>query len=968
MEFSEEVVVDEERPEHINPLAWQYKSVIEKSMDNLDGIIGDIVASGEVEVDELLHFIDWLKDPNRSGLEGMKMKEEESGTNLLLCGKVVKAKISRTDLQDAFPDKHSVAYVIISTILGFSTCYLPISLKDVFLNREKWWVAFICSSTLTTIADSTSSLFLASVKKDYWCGLARPLALSLLCTLWRLSIDIRNYTSVTTLPFFDWQLDWRYILPYVDDFCRYGILLLPLWVWVGVVGHPLAVLMMIVESINRYAFGQAGTAGWLHAIVQLIRGAASVAAVWALLQYKQNGLTLAGAITLATFMGSFPVLWTRSNLKKWPIYFGWPFLCSIVAFAMAYGIVDQLDNRWDIISWVAFGCFTFVNILIPQINSEQFYLFMTLRILPGVSWLAPIRVIVNIVLAPVFIASVFHGSSLNLWFISFAIVHSVQKALTEPHMFTLSVAMTVITFPREFGYLERDMAFCVSLLIITKLESIFPVVRYLLSLGMVIQDMGDGDDVWCFQSLLAFGANFVRVFPCPQWCWEFPSLVWSFFSGSSLRANHMGRPVLLPSSPRPYYFWEWPAKPINVRKEVVENMKDHFSESVISSILCLPLCEQLSGIVNSGKMGFVTCGNYYCFVADAWTVFVQVVAIEPTHIKIQIRDLKFNQDRHSEEVDILRKPHPMVVAAMGVMAPRCSPILMYGYAVQSADFAEVFGNCSAELKRRAMLAGFCHCIAKENPSLAGLTAPTNAQRDATAQDEMVRYFRVLDKEYTQEEIERLMDVWGVLRKQLVWDNGTLRNESLLAVISGSLVLDEANSWLLTRGELVSEILCPAGRLAVGMLLDTWAQVAPNFSGDFTDEVAREHMDFVRRFESICIVAGVESKEFAKALRQQRTILTAARTSVEGGEDSLRVYRFALQVEELSIWEANYATVHAAWAGQLRGAGLMVGNELASRHDWGHFYQTFIQASNKPVGAPGYISGFADAVGNPFWGR
>ena len=972
IDVSDDESVADIRPPEIKPEVWQYKSILENVNTDIDAVVGDIIGSGEVAVDDLLSFVDWLRDRPR---EERVQTEKRSRDNIVhLCGRYYHVRFSREDLLEVFPcSNHSISYVFLSVILSFGAAYLPLSLREQFPDGVKWWVAFVCSTAIYSVIDPAPCDVMVSTVGDYWAGCSRAVSLEIVCGVWRLFLEMYQRTDVTVLPFFDWELRWSVIYAYVHDICFYGVVLFPFWVLLGLVGHPLTVLMAIIEAFNRYVFGQAGAAGWIHGLVQLARGVACVAAVWAVLDYKYNEFTIAGAICLATFMGSFPIIWTQSSRKHWFSCYLWPILSSGFAFLFAWGALKQKIDIQKGILWGTLGLSVAVNIVFPMVLTIQHYHLLDFAIMPIPVHVGHLMTIFNLAIATTFTAVVFSTSQLNVVIISVAIVHAIQKALTEPHIFTLAVAMALVTFPEEYMLPQLDMGFCVGLIIAAKLEVVYDLFKYIINVplgGRAVSSI-EGD---CFLSLLTLlFATFWRICPTPAWCWKILAAAWSFVTGSCLGLESGFAGLSLPSFPRPFYFADWPVRNTTIQKDLKQNVTEHAAEVPIFISARQDLSRVFANMARFARLGYVNCGSMFLFQSDPWVMFVQVVAIEPTICKIQVRGLEYVSQTvcHQNELRQLStvrndKCFPAAMSVIGVVQPRKYGVELDMYTAATVNFNDALIGCTPPSKKWLLMSAFCFYINKRIFPFSQIQSIDGLPQDERTRDELARLLHYFGKDYAHDQMTVINAIWCVFRDKLVDPNGTLHREEFASTLEGGRWnLPDSVLWIYDIDVILHGIFTPAARLGLGLMLMNSAGLSPDIGEDvLPDEIMADLANFTREVKQEYVVTSVDSKLFEKHfLLRKKSIIALDR------RPDLSFVRFQVTPTEWSVFQLNPVAVHALWAGETRS---MVANQLSGRGnernaiqmDTAFFNNMIIQACDRPIGWPAYVSGFFDSVMNP----
>lgn len=846
----------ENRPDDIPPDIWQLRDTIIKSKDSQDLVIADLLASG-VDSAGLMNLVNYIQRNDQISELSISKSDDNSGYVINICGKLFYTKLSPNSFGKIFPSNSSFFVVLMSALLCFISTYFSFSIKSYLLSREKWWIAIVCSICIYSILYPVDSDPYSTRILDQWTGCSRPFALFVITGLWLLVIHLddlyfiqnnHNKQPRFVISFlYNVSIKWELISPYLNDIFRYGLIFLPILVFTGMISHPISFLISIIESFNRYFFGQNGVSNIVHLFIQVIRGAASVAISWALLNYKFSGLTLAASITISTFLGTFPILYNfkKSSLKL--IFFSYPFLLSSLSFLLSFCLVDLAGNRWDIISWISFGWILIVDVLFPYFSSNERYFLLHFRLFHSFCGSILIRNLTQLIVTPLFISSVLHSTnkyihnvsdsyddigitkgnevikqiftpqiqenfssnSLPKLVVAFAIVHGIQKANTEPHIFFVAVCLTVLTLPYEFDLQFPAVNFIISLLISAKLEIFIPQVKLALTSrnASFLFKNDENKQGFLFSFFIQLFTKIFQMIPMADLLFKVPSLIWSFITGASF-ISIKGIPFLLISSPiRPTYFFDFPVCDDQELESIFSKKEGDISiEAPVYASVSKSLESKLATIIRSGRLGFVNSGDIFLFQESTslLTVLVHIIVIEPYCIKMKIRGLEYT-DRtlcHAEEdlflLELINGYHRFpnffasAVASCATYDIRALGIPLKVYESSKTNVQEAFLGIEPSFNIKILVVSYCH-VFKALSSLSNINVQEDIQQLPTdiAESEIVQLF------HSQQNFEIIND--------LLKESCSLNDDEIgllfgLFVMVCTSILDESGNFIVGKND------------------------------------------------------------------------------------------------------------------------------------------------------------------------
>jgi hypothetical protein len=820
---------------------------------------------------------------------------------------------------------------------------------------------------------------------DAWTGLGRGLALSVLMGTHYIFRYLETFERLTVFDFFI-PVNWQILTPYFTDLAHWGVLLFPIWVLIGFVGHPICLAVSLIESLNRYAFGQSGVIGRLFMTVQVVRGAGSVALVWWFLDHAGREW-LAFGVTAATFLGMLPVWWNEPNRRSWRTYLTWPLACTAGAFAVSFGVIAQLERDfWDAIRFFSFAWFLVVDLLFPFAYSFQHYWIANLRVITGFGIFNLFRSISQLLVAPLFIAAAVSAPSLPPLAIAFVVVHAVQKAQTEPHVFAFAVVLTAITFPEEYGSDFADANFLLALLIVSKAEVLYPVLHYFErsrpQSPLVDEFCTSSDPRWQWLVTMNVFAVAARI-PTPELPLRMPVLLWSLLTGAPTACGRGVAALAVPSYARPFWFFAFPVREgVDFRSLFTHNLLAHPVEAPAYTSVSLALSRAFGSLARSGKLGFVTAGDVYLFRVRHLSAFVHVMAIEAGSYRIQVRGLEFNRDTycHGSEDAVLQRYATGrdcflrgFESAFSVheLRQKGIPLRMYDVARIAAD--QAFLGADPPTAQQWFAYAFCFVIAGSSYSAANLRPVPEIllpriERVTALEPDLARLFVSLGSELSGEQVHQIVSFWGVIALALFDEAGALNTAALTDAFKGAVTVPEDYSWVYSATLIFSEIVIPAIRLGVAALGLVAAHLAPvrREGAGFFDEVR----DFlVTLGESTCATAlGSPSFEKAIFVERQTIISMEVVPGAHGARENV-LLRFSLVDENGDVFQVNQEFVRGLWASEIRDVMFWSGKRpnvagRAENTDENYLTSMVVQSCDNPVGFPAYTSTFIETLHHP----
>ncbi|KAK8841845.1 Pecanex-like protein 4 [Tritrichomonas musculus] len=715
--FDNEIPKDElESQEEICPSqipsdVWKYKSLLSNAGANIDSEVLDLINIG-VDPAGLMTLIDYLQDTNQMG-KSTEIEQPDvffdnhssfNKTEIKIGNRIYTLPFTIHQIDYILPSTPSLICILVSVIFGFSSSYLSMSLTSEFKSYEKCFLSFVlASSTFSIIQPPNVDPYNTSIN-DPWNSCARPFIVTFFCSLWRLILDYlcepNTHTANDSVLYqiYGIRIEWNVILPYIFIILRYG-LFFSLIMFVGFYGHPITSFVAYLESCGRYFFGQNGAGGFLHLFVQLIRGSASVAAVWGFLQIKDpksnfewevdiydstlsdplvkctkhHSLIICSSIAVSTLINLFPVLLNSFLIKHWFSTFFFPIIAAVISFIIPCIYTVAIHDRYDEMRWFCFAWLLVFELIFPYLYSANKYFCFHFLIFSPLSFVSIFRYISSLIIAPLYLSlslqtiNVYHKMD-NL-ILAFIITHAVHKIHSECHIFALAAFISSLTLPEDFGKKDPTVNLFLSLLIATRIETVLPAIKIILNsryYQLFFDELFELDDLPYFGKFIT--AKIVNnLLILVDVIVKIPTLFWCVLFGGGFGPGSGIPYILLPHPHRPNYFFDWPKnlnayrnidKDTNTKTKNVgairsptsqlsiifeKNIDEHPIETPVYMSAVRSIAKSLGPVIKSGRLGYVDNGNMYIFKSknNNAAFFLHVISIEPSCFRFQLRGLEY---------------------------------------------------------------------------------------------------------------------------------------------------------------------------------------------------------------------------------------------------------------------------------------------------------------------------------------
>ena len=648
-----------------------------------------------------------------------------------------------------FANPPSLLHVIISIILAFTSTFFALSLSNhvSFLQRSLNCVVAgtsIYSMLQTPIVDPYSTTV-----NDLSNGLTRPFYVTIIGGFGWVFASISGDVYI---PIFNIELNFNKYAEKIAQVSSWFLILTPILILCGMIGHPRTTLLYFIEIFNMYFFGQSGVGGLIDAIISFLRGFLSVGLICLVLLKKTELRTLSISLSIAYGILQLPIPISSSHLRNHVVFIFFSIL--IPPFAIFAILTIFKITHHTLCAIACFGSI-FFDWILPQIYSNQRYFPFHFRLTNFIQYTDFLRLLTPLFFAPLYCLGIIHSMSPDyppFWISAFFITSTIQLSLCEPHLFSLSISIS-------FGIIEYDLGYegnylrnaFIGLWFSRKFHSVYKYLEF-LSISRKYPFIQGCENT--MTSIIVFILNHL---PMPDAAIKIPSFLFSATFGCPLATPMMLYYIVMPSAPRPILFWDSDSSsPLNIfsfdfkfkfifnfrfkhESNSIENalnsqLGEHPVEAPVYASASRSLSTILRKVIRTGRLGRVTAGDIFFFSCDNMGAFVHIISNSPLSTKFQLRGLEFSSQtpcHRNERFSLVNaiedySNFPNICHAFQSLVTSFEirylglPIMMHDVVVIEAN--EAFIGCSQKNARFLMYSSLCYNIAQTTLSIRDIYA------------------------------------------------------------------------------------------------------------------------------------------------------------------------------------------------------------------------------------------------------
>ncbi|OHT14882.1 hypothetical protein TRFO_14665 [Tritrichomonas foetus] len=866
-----------------------------------------------------------------------------------------------------FTSPPKVIHSLVSLILTFSVSFFTISLN----NLE--FVTFIQKSlSLTITAASIYSMIQYPIVDPYSTTIndnsnafCRPFFITI-CGVAAFTFNlISEKYRIITIPVFDLNLNFfQYRELFVNIFL-WLIISSPFLILFGFVGHPKTTLIWLFEWINMYAFGQSGVSGLLDAFINFVRGVVSVVSVSLLLRRKTElwTLTLSLCILFATLQ--FPIPPSRLLFRN---HFIFMVFSILVPSFVVYSVMKLATIKHRTICMIILFCSFFLDWVLPQILSNQRYFIFHFRVMTAIRYIEFIRLFTPLFFAPFYAVYLIDNQSprnIPYWMSAFLMTQICSIALSEPHVFTVAVAISFGVIENDLGWSNNHIVSAfLGLWIARKCFSIFGYFEFLSIARRYPSVQGCEDFHTC---LLVFVLNHL---PMPDIIIKLPVLLWGLVTGSSFATPMMLYYAILPSPPRPNLFWDdVDSRKMSPEMALTSQLSEHPVEAPVYASASRALCVSLRKMIRSGRLGRVTAGDIFFFECDDMGAFVHIIANNALSTKFQLRGLEYSSQtpcHRSEKFSLVTAVNfynkfPNFIHSLQsrvtVFEIRSLEIPISMYEVTFLEIQEAFIGCKVTQIRYLFYVTLCYILSKNSVNLSSVKmfgSEKSTHHNTSNGNSSFRLYSgvlsdIVEARVSESHERRVYNLYDAIMSAIIVPSMNKINDTNLCLLfNEEYRFSGEYNWINSISKEVQNSFYEAIRFSLLVVTLTSADLISGLE-DHT-EIVPTLTDIQNEY----VCTSIHDRKFQMAFESAKKTLV----SMVFRNKKPVFLRFTLQRTKWDIFELKKECVRAFWTNEAR-SQMFFGEDSPERNNIQANAITLsnmiLQSCNLPIGYPGFVS-------------
>jgi len=551
---------------------------------------------------------------------------------------------SRVMIENVFFTQFPISHIFLLCAFSFFSSYFLMMIPNEFQGFSKIIVALYMSLAVFSMFRPPFIDPYSSTLNDMSISFFRIFYLSLFIFLIYIN---RSYSfGCFLVPIYNIKIDFDPILNLLSTLTHIAILVFPLLILSSMIGHPISFIHWVLELNLKFIFGINGSSGLLSACVELTR------CFCLIIIYTKNigGEYGKYMVAFVVFCVSFPlhIRYVKStNIRFFILKLFSIFSSSILALIPQY---IKIKSKNTVIS-IVMVCSLFFDLIIPYISSNQMYIFLHFRLMPPFSIIKWLRYFSRSMCIPFFLHAIIEQGVLPNWLTAVIIIYTIQKAYSEPHIFSISLVLSVYTLPLEFCLDYIPLNIFLSMIITTELYRLSNLYDLVMRWRVEIKSQFLTEHPiiahftnLCLDRLLYFYKSFLKL----------PAAFYSTITSA---------PVLLISGTPDYMMTSFP-KPVDIFdcSEIIfeQDIPEVFSTRINQNPIETPvyasftkeLEKQLLRYISNGALGNVNTGDFFLFVSGQINAMVQIISITPSGVRFQIRGLEYFGQMSCHETEL----------------------------------------------------------------------------------------------------------------------------------------------------------------------------------------------------------------------------------------------------------------------------------------------------------------------------
>ena len=905
--------------------------------------------------DEVFALADYLKSkPIQSHVE-----ENEGYTNeYLKCGNsIFHFPWNRNQINRTFPHDTRFLYVILGTILTFIECFTVSYTMKFYTNSQIWWVCIVSGLSIFCILCQPVDDPYSLNHSEMCTGLTRIFFVSEMSSILVLCDKILEWTSaennVSHLSEFNGLvIDWISVIPYVEEICKFGIFLLPIWIFF-VISPPHDVITWFFEFVCRYFYGCSGCTSFFNSIYQFLK--CSIAYVCIFFWEREITFEYHTLVIIALCSLFLQIPDTIIPIRKL-----WKYIIQIL---LSSGFITGAFYLGEYISVLSseISILTLTilfDLIYPLSKTFNLYLIFNLRVMARrIPIVSTIRYFWHSIQSGLILGMLYKSESIKPQLFSFLVIMVINKCLSNP---TAVFSSVVVFYMLRYEFLWESTAGCAfaSMFISRKLLTLISTVRYsVLGRLSILHQIAEIDFSYDDEFIMSFILYVISVVvPFIDRSLSGPGVAWSIITGAPVHIPAAFEILQLPAHIRPNAFWNLFTSP---RYDVVKMIESHASEHPVESPLYLSalqaLTSHLSQFILEGTFGCVDENDFFILKGSKMTMFVHVVSLSPSGPSFQIRGLEYKSETicHQTEVsfidnlcDLLAKDWTsifssglQILSMMWDVATLQLQLPMYD--LSNTPLSSLISSTNHETIIKWLSYISAYYISRMPEIL--LNVPIDNTEEQTHR-ESLEFFGM------ESDNVSLMQANHLINSILKCFTGNWESfaDKLFNAFHESAVFEDADAWIDSDERIAEHVIVPTVRLTVlSLYLEQASLVSPPALDD-------DILDHFEHYSEDHLIAPASSPEFAHEFQISRRALL----SLENLNNTKSVIYFHHSRPTWNVLRVNRNTIRALWASEACEQIFILVDEperLSIQSMAPYLHNLINQACDLPIGYPAFVS-------------
>ena len=638
-------------PPGISRQLWDARMILFNETIPIDERAMQLIGRG-FDPDEVFRFVALMNDGTITQDMRLRQTRRRAKINLIVIrGRVFRWDLDREQLACVFTRPSGVLDVIRSTIIALLMTY-ALSYSSYYGNEaELIYGGVLAALSIMSMLHPPACEVYSTTLHDPAIGYTRPTLIILFCSLAKCCEYFRDH-GTSVLRYDDWE------------FLRIGMCgawkFLPLFLLIGVFGHPVTTLHACIESLNMYAFGVAGSSCFLEALKDLVISVVHGVVMGTLFYFDKNPGKIPSslfAVMYATFFVQFSSC--DFSWKRLKSVILWRFLALFMSAIGGMAVLAKTD-MFSLISYSLFVIHFVFDVVIPygQVFSRYLFVFYG-KLFDVPQKLLAVRDWYRHITVPFYLVYLLVHFDLAYSFLvaPFLVMIAIRTSLSVPHIYTFGLFIAVFTLQIDFEVSSKPTALLIGLIISRKLVCVMRNAFTMAKLGTFSNALFENsiaDRGRFLQALLLSLGQF--SIPTTGMGVHFLTFLWSVLIGAPPLMLHGSGRMVLPSTTRPNAFYD-ASTVSDVHEGFLRIEKTHALEVPVYTSMEEALRNNLFDYIKQGRLGIVTDDSFYLFVDGDLMAILHIIAIEPKCIHFQIRGLEYVQQTlcHEGEGSILQQ-------------------------------------------------------------------------------------------------------------------------------------------------------------------------------------------------------------------------------------------------------------------------------------------------------------------------